>query len=112
MMLPNDLLAIELGLRRNEAIATAQAWNGEAIRLGELAWDYCEARDWPALELTFNGIKIALDDPADRSDAPEDELIDAVREMVENGHPCGSESGDEWFAILVRKLHALDEPTS
>lgn len=65
--LPSDPLAIELGLLRNNAIAQAQDWNHEAIRLGELVWDYCEARGWSRLELTFNGIRIVGDD--DRWDA-------------------------------------------
>jgi hypothetical protein len=61
-MIPSDPLAIELGLLRNNAIAQAQDWNHEAIRIGNLVWDYCEAKGWPGLELTFNGIRVARDD--------------------------------------------------
>jgi hypothetical protein len=65
MFLPDDALALELGFMRQRAIDNAQDWNGEAIRLGELIWDYCEARGWERLELTFNGIHIAMDDGED-----------------------------------------------
>lgn len=63
MNLPNDPLALELGFERIRAIDNAQAWNAEAIRLGDLVWHYCEAKGWERLELTFNGIHIAGDLP-------------------------------------------------
>ncbi len=36
-------------------------------------------------------------------------IVDTTRQMVEDGHPCGSAAGDEWFEIVARAL-STDTP--
>jgi hypothetical protein len=36
-------------------------------------------------------------------------VAETFRKIIEDGHPCGSEAADEWFAIGCRSLHALDQ---
>jgi hypothetical protein len=37
-----------------------------------------------------------------------EKVAETFRKIIEDGHPCGSEAADEWFAIGCRALAALD----
>lgn len=65
------------------------------------SWCSHDAYDWPCptvrLVAEVRSLRTAFAD-----------LLEATRRMIEDGHPCGSSAGDEWFRIMCERVREAE----